>query len=115
VAIHVEPSLLVVDEALSVGDERFQRKCYGRIEAMRKRGVTILFVSHSAGTVVELCDRALLLDDGELLVAGEPKQIVANYQRLLYAPAEQRAVDRRACGRARAPGASARSRVGRPG
>ncbi len=96
VAIHVEPSLLVVDEALSVGDERFQRKCYGRIEAMRKRGVTILFVSHSAGTVVELCDRALLLDDGELLVAGEPKRIVANYQRLLYAPAEQRAVVRRA-------------------
>ena len=95
VAIHVEPSLLVVDEALSVGDERFQRKCYGRIEAMRQRGVTILFVSHSAGTVVELCDRALLLDDGELLMTGEPKRVVASYQRLLYAPADQRDAVRR--------------------
>lgn len=89
VAIHVQPEVLVIDEALSVGDERFQRKCFGRIEAMRRQGVTILFVSHSAGTVVELCDRALLLDAGELITEGEPKRVVASYQKLLYAPAEQ--------------------------
>ncbi|MCA3225466.1 MAG: ABC transporter ATP-binding protein [Burkholderiales bacterium] len=91
VAIHVEPQLLVIDEALSVGDERFQRKCFARIEAMRRAGVAVLFVSHSAGTVVELCDRALLLDGGELLAAGEPKRVVAAYQKLLYAPPEQAA------------------------
>lgn len=96
VAIHVQPQILVVDEALSVGDERFQRKCFARIDAIRNAGATILFVSHSAGTVVELCDRALLLDDGELLAAGEPKRIVASYQKLLYAPAGQRAAVREA-------------------
>ncbi|ABO56202.1 ABC transporter ATP-binding protein [Azospira oryzae] len=90
VAINVEPQILVVDEALSVGDELFQRKCFSRIEAMRKAGVTILFVSHSGGTVVELCDRAVLLDSGELLAMGRPKQIVGRYQKLLYAPAEKR-------------------------
>lgn len=96
VAIHVEPSILVVDEALSVGDERYQRKCFSRIEALRRRGVTILFVSHSAGTVVQLCDRALLLDEGELVAEGESKRVVAAYQRLLYAPGEQRGVVRQA-------------------
>jgi lipopolysaccharide transport system ATP-binding protein len=96
VAVHVQPKILVVDEALSVGDERFQRKCFSRIDAIRQSGVTILFVSHSASTVVELCDRALLLDDGELLAAGEPKQIVTSYQKLLYAPAEQRVAVRAA-------------------
>lgn len=97
VAIHVEPQLLVVDEALSVGDERFQRKCFARIEQLRARGVTILFVSHAASTVVALCDRALLLDGGELLAAGDPKRIVAAYQKLLYAPADRAEAVRRAC------------------
>ena len=90
VAINVDPQILVVDEALSVGDELFQRKCFSRIETIRRAGATILFVSHSGGTVVELCDRAILLDTGELLAAGLPKQIVARYQKLLYAPAEKR-------------------------
>lgn len=90
VAINVDPQILVVDEALSVGDELFQRKCFSRIETIRKAGATILFVSHSGGTVVELCDRAILLDMGELLATGVPKQIVGRYQKLLYAPAEKR-------------------------
>jgi len=89
VAIHVEPDILVVDEALAVGDEAFQRKCFARIEAIRDAGATVLFVSHSAGTVIELCDRALLLDAGELLADGPPKQVVGLYQKLLYAPAER--------------------------
>jgi lipopolysaccharide transport system ATP-binding protein len=90
VAINVDPQILVVDEALSVGDELFQRKCFSRIEAIRKAGATILFVSHAGGTVVELCDRAILLDANELLASGTPKQIVGRYQKLLYAPPEKR-------------------------
>lgn len=90
VAISIEPAILVVDEALSVGDEAFQRKCFARIEELKRHGCTILFVSHSAGSVVQLCDRAVLLDGGELLYSGEPKATVARYQRLLYASADKR-------------------------
>ncbi|MBI3480634.1 MAG: ABC transporter ATP-binding protein [Nitrosomonadales bacterium] len=90
VAIHVDPEILIVDEALAVGDELFQRKCFSRIEAIRDKGATILFVSHSGSTIVELCDRAVLLDAGEKLAVGTPKQIVSRYQKLLYAPAGNR-------------------------
>lgn len=86
VAINVTPDILIVDEALSVGDEAFQRKCFARINRIREEGATILFVSHSASTVVELCNRAVLLDGGELLAMGSPKYIVSRYQKLLYSP-----------------------------
>ena len=89
VAINVDPEILIVDEALSVGDELFQRKCFSRIEAIRANGATILFVSHSGSTIVELCDRAVLMDAGEKLAAGFPKQIVGRYQKLLYAPMDK--------------------------
>ncbi|WP_458071345.1 ABC transporter ATP-binding protein [Rhodanobacter sp. BL-MT-08] len=89
VAIHVEPDLLVVDEALSVGDEAFQRKCFARIERLREDGCTVLFVSHAASTVVELCDRAILIDHGDLLADGLPKAVISRYQRMLYAPQER--------------------------
>lgn len=87
-AIHVDPDILVIDEALSVGDEAFQRKCFSRIEEIKRRGATILFVSHSAATVLQLCDRALVLHDGRRLYLGDPKSAIAIYQRVLYAPAE---------------------------
>ncbi|MCC6886912.1 MAG: ABC transporter ATP-binding protein [Hyphomicrobiales bacterium] len=83
VAAAVEPDILVVDEALAVGDEAFQRKCFARIEAIKERGGTILFVSHGAQTIVQLCDRAVLLDAGEKLLEGEPKGVVSQYQRLI--------------------------------
>lgn len=89
VAINVDPEILIVDEALSVGDEAFQRKCFARIDRIRDAGATVLFVSHSAGTVVDLCDRAVLLDHGELLAEGTPKRVIALYQKLLYAPADR--------------------------
>jgi lipopolysaccharide transport system ATP-binding protein len=89
VAINVSPDILVVDEALSVGDEAFQRKCFARIDAIRKAGATILFVSHAASTVSELCNRALLLDHGELLTQGSPKYVVSRYQKLLYSPVDK--------------------------
>ncbi len=82
----VEPQILVVDEALSVGDERFQRKCFARIEQLKANGTSILFVSHSASTVVDLCDRALLLHQGNLIADAPPKLAVGYYQKLLYAP-----------------------------
>jgi len=89
VAINVSPDVLVVDEALSVGDEAFQRKCFARIDAIRDAGATVLFVSHATGTVIELCDRAILLDDGEMLADGPPGFVVPRYHKLLYAPADK--------------------------
>lgn len=87
IAVHVQPEVLVVDEALSVGDEAFQRKCHARIKRIRDDGATILFVSHSAGHVTEVCSRAILLDGGEMLSIGPARQVVSRYQKLLYAPA----------------------------
>ena len=94
VAINVTPDILIVDEALSVGDEGFQRKCFSRINRIREDGATILFVSHSASTVVELCNRAVLLDGGELLAVGSPKYIVSRYQKVLYSPSDKLAAIR---------------------
>lgn len=89
VAISIEPDILVVDEALAVGDEAFQRKCFAHIEQIQKRGGTILFVSHAAGIIVELCDQALLLHQGELLIGGSPKQVVSYYHKMIFAPPER--------------------------
>ncbi len=86
VAISIEPEILIVDEALSVGDEAFQRKCFAKINQIQEKGGTILFVSHSTTSIVELCSRAFMLDRGELLIAGEPKQVVSRYQKMVYAP-----------------------------
>ncbi|WP_192384899.1 ABC transporter ATP-binding protein [Mesorhizobium silamurunense] len=87
-AINVDPDILVVDEALAVGDEAFQRKCFARIEDIKDKGGTILFVSHGAQTIVQLCTRAMLIDAGELILEGRPKTIVGQYQRLVNASAE---------------------------
>ena len=89
VATSVEPDILVVDEALSVGDEAFQRKCFARLQAIQERGGTILFVSHSAASVIQLCTSAILIDHGELLLSANPKLVLSNYHKLIYAPAEQ--------------------------
>jgi lipopolysaccharide transport system ATP-binding protein len=85
VATSVDPDILVVDEALSVGDEAFQRKCFARIQDIQERGGTILFVSHAASTVVQLCDSAILMDRGEMLLYHSPKFVVSKYQKLIYA------------------------------
>ena len=85
VASAIEPDILIVDEALAVGDAAFQRKCFARIERIKKRGGTILFASHSSGLVTQLCDRAALLDKGELLMTGQPKTVVEKYHKLMYA------------------------------
>ncbi|WP_447922502.1 ABC transporter ATP-binding protein [Achromobacter aegrifaciens] len=82
VAINVDPDILVVDEALAVGDEPFQRKCFARIDAIKDRGATILFVSHSGASIINLCDRAILLNAGERLFTGVPKRAVYFGQKL---------------------------------
>lgn len=89
VATSVEPDILVVDEALSVGDEAFQRKCFGRIQSIQERGGTILFVSHVAASVIQLCDSAILMDHGEIILSHRPKFVISKYQRLIYANAEK--------------------------
>ena len=88
VATSCEPDILVVDEALAVGDEAFQRKCFSRLERIRQRGGTVLFVSHSAATVLQLCNSAFLLDQGELLLAGAPRKVITAYHKLTHSPPE---------------------------
>ena len=88
-AVSIEPDILIVDEILSVGDERFQRKCYAKINEIKQSGATILMVSHSASTILELCDRALLLDRGERMIVSRPKTVIASYHKLLYSAPER--------------------------
>jgi len=80
VAVHLAPSLLLVDETLSVGDDRFQRKCLERIQQFRDDGVTIVFVSHDLGAVGRISDRVALLAGGRLLELGEPERVVDLYK-----------------------------------
>lgn len=72
VAVHVDPDILLVDEVLAVGDEPFQRKCMDRIRGFQKEGRTIVFVSHSLDQVAELCDRAVVLEHGNVIADGKP-------------------------------------------
>lgn len=83
-AIHVNPDVLVVDEALAVGDARFQAKCFRRINELKDRGVTILFVSHATEQIAMHCTRALLLDHGRLLEDGHPREVSNHYLDLLF-------------------------------
>ncbi len=90
-AIAINPEILIVDEALAVGDEGFQRKCFKRIRQLQEGGSTIFFVSHSAGAIIDLCDHAMLLDGGELLMEGPPANVIASYHNMLFASDDERA------------------------
>lgn len=79
IAVHVDPSVLIVDEALAVGDGQFQQKCVERIDAFRRAGVTLLMVSHDMSMVRRFCTRALWLQAGQLIADGSAEQIVAAY------------------------------------
>jgi lipopolysaccharide transport system ATP-binding protein len=89
VQVLVDPDLLIVDEALSVGDEPFQRKCFARMETLREKGATVLFVSHDMTPVLNLCDRAILLHKGRLVLDDSPKRVASVYQRFNHAPADR--------------------------
>ena len=79
VAVHVNPDILLVDEVLAVGDEQFQAKCRQRIGEMKVSGVTIVFVSHDLGQVLEVCERVVWLDQGVVRADGEPAEVVQEY------------------------------------
>ncbi len=83
VAINIEPEILIVDEALSVGDVFFQAKCYRKFEEFRQEGKTIIFVSHDLGSICKYCDKVVLLNKGVKLSEGEPNKMVDLYKKLL--------------------------------
>lgn len=83
VAINIDPEILIVDEALSVGDVFFQAKCYRKFEEFKKQGRTILFVSHDLGSISKYCDRAILLNRGVKIAEGIPKDIIDMYKKVL--------------------------------
>lgn len=79
VAIHTEPEILIVDEALSVGDFAFRNKCIKRVQDLRAKGTTILFVSHDLSTLQLICDRAIWLDQGKIRAEGDPVSVTQDY------------------------------------
>jgi len=83
IAIHVEPDVFLVDEALAVGDAVFAHRCLKRIREMQERGVSICFVSHDFNSVQGICDDAILLDRGRLLDRGTPKHVIQRYQTII--------------------------------
>lgn len=83
VAINIEPEILIVDEALSVGDVFFQNKCYHKFEEFKKMGKTILFVSHDLSSISKYCDRVVLLNKGVKMAEGTPKEMVDLYKKVL--------------------------------
>ncbi len=83
VAINIEPEILIVDEALSVGDVFFQAKCYHKFEEFKKMGKTILFVSHDLSSISKYCDRVVLLSKGKKLGEGKPKEMIDAYKQVL--------------------------------
>ncbi len=90
VAINIDPEILIVDEALSVGDVFFQAKCYHKFDEFKNAGKTILFVSHDLGSIAKYCDRAVLLNKGKKMAEGEPKEIIDLYKQVLVSQAENR-------------------------
>ncbi len=84
VVISMNPDILVIDEALAVGDSRFQRKCFRKLDELRNGGTTILFVTHATDTVISHCDRAVFMKDGGIVKVGEPKDVVNNYLESMF-------------------------------
>jgi lipopolysaccharide transport system ATP-binding protein len=84
VAIDSDPEILIVDEALAVGDVKFQAKCFARLAQLKQRGTTILFVSHSSDAIARFCSRAVLIDGGKLIADGSPRDVNNQYQELLF-------------------------------
>lgn len=85
VQAHTDPDVLVVDEALAVGDELFQKKCYAHLEQLKERGTAVLLVTHSCQQIVQHCDQALLLHKGQARMLGQPAKVTLTYQRLMNA------------------------------
>ncbi len=93
IAAHLDPDVLLLDEVLAVGDAAFQAKCLERIAELRKKGRTIVFISHDLAAVYRLCDRAILLNHGRVLMDGPARSVIDHYQEMTFAgegtPAEE--------------------------
>lgn len=85
VQAHIDPDVLVVDEALAVGDELFQKKCYGHLERLKEQGTSVLLVTHSCPQIIQHCDQALLLHRGKARMLDEPARVTTTYQWLINA------------------------------
>lgn len=96
VAINIDPEILIVDEALSVGDVFFQAKCYHKFEEFKKQGKTILFVSHDLSAISKYCDRAVLLNQGVKLGEGSPRDMIDIYKQVLVGQYELPSGDKKA-------------------
>jgi lipopolysaccharide transport system ATP-binding protein len=85
-SVHValDPAIMIIDEALAVGDALFQKRCYERLSQFRKNGGTILFVTHDMGLVPQLCDRAIALESGRIAAEGEPDRVTREYHKMLF-------------------------------
>lgn len=92
VAISVDPDILIIDEALSVGDVFFQAKCYKRMEELKNSGKTVLFVTHDMGSVMKYCERCIIINDGTLYAQGPTKQMIDLYKKILVGQAPDSAV-----------------------
>lgn len=88
VAINVEPDILIVDEALAVGDMAFQVKCFKKFKDFKEQNKTILFVSHDLSSVLKMCDKCILLSHGQIKSQGDTKQVVDDYKKILAAVEE---------------------------
>jgi lipopolysaccharide transport system ATP-binding protein len=80
VAAHLDPEVLIVDEVLAVGDASFQKKCLGKMDDVTRTGRTVLLVTHSLGMVTQHCERAILLDGGQIIMSGAAAGVVEHYQ-----------------------------------
>jgi lipopolysaccharide transport system ATP-binding protein len=83
-AIHIDPEILIVDEALAVGDAKFQHKCYARIENFKAENKTIILVTHDIGQITSHCDRAILMNKGRLVMDGKPRDVVDRYIETIF-------------------------------
>ncbi|AKF24363.1 hypothetical protein YH65_02355 [Sulfurovum lithotrophicum] len=89
VAVHIDPEILILDEVLAVGDVLFKRKCYAKMEEFFQSGKTILYVSHDANSIKQLCTRAIFLSDGNILLDADAKTVTTHYEKFLFAPKQQ--------------------------
>ena len=87
-AIHVDPEVLLIDEALAVGDSAFQLKCYDKLNSFKERGKTIVFVSHDVNAVTQFCDRVLVLSGGDVVFDGEPLDAINIYKAVLFSASQ---------------------------
>lgn len=90
IAVTLDPEILIIDEIIAVGDEEFQRRCFDYLHELRKRGVTIVFVTHSMGIVQQMCDQAAWLEHGELKAFGTPNEVVGAYLKTVNAAEAER-------------------------